>query len=252
MGTTTENYLAISKIISTLQGDRRVDSCLLLKTVAITANSAFGFKNTPHIMKYHSSHSPLRRGFTLVELLVVITIIAVLAGLGFAGFNLAIESVKKASARGAIASLIQASDDYFEKYSQLPLGSETTNDEEQRTENDLMAALLGLDSAEDENTLKLSFFEFKSAKGKNNGAHDGLERSQNRAELLGPWLNKQKSDRHYRVLYDYDYDEELDEPQNLGNQTFYDRRSLIYHMGKDGKVGNKNNKDNVYSWNRSD
>jgi len=203
-------------------------------------------------MKRHSSHSHLRRAFTLVELLVVITIIAVLAGLGFAGFNLALEASKKTSARAAIGALAQASDDYFESYQQLPLGSQTNNDEERRTDNELMATLLGLDSAEDENQKLINFFSFKDAKGKGNAAYDGLERTQSRAELLGPWFNKQKDDRYYRVVYNYDYGKDLKEPQSLGGEIFYDRQHLIYHMGKDGKVGGKNDKDNVYSWNKSE
>ncbi len=203
-------------------------------------------KNPSSLLSY------TRRGFTLVELLVVIAIIAVLASLGFASFNLAIQKAKKTSARTCIGQLVQASDDYYEAYQQLPLGSTSSQDEEQETDTELMAALLGLPSAEEENPRQLSFFKFKSAKGKGQAAHDGLERTENRAELLGPWLNKSKDDRYYRIIYDYDYDEEVREPQSLGNEIIYDRRAIVYHQGKDGKIGGKNDQDNVYSWSKSE
>ncbi len=203
-------------------------------------------------MTHTPSLSSKRRGFTLVELLVVIAIIAVLAALGFAGFNLAIQAAKKTSARTCMSQLIIASDDYYEAYQTLPLGSITNADEEKDTDNQLMSALLGMKSAEDENYKLESFFSFKAAKGKGQNAHDGLERTENRAELLGPWLNSQKSDRYFRVLYDYDYDGELREPQALGNEIKYDTKTLIYHKGKDGKIGGKNDQDNVYSWSKSD
>ena len=202
-------------------------------------------------MKHTSSLSSLRRGFTLVELLVVIAIIAVLAALGFAGFNMAMQQAKKTSATTCMSQLVIASDDYYEAYQQLPLGSNSDADEEKKTDNLLMAALLGLTSAEDENYKLESFFKFKAAKGKGQAAVDGIERTDNRAELLGPWLNKNKDDRYYRVMYNYDYDSELREPQVLGNEIMYDVKALVYHMGKDGKVGGKYDQDNVYSWSKS-
>jgi prepilin-type N-terminal cleavage/methylation domain-containing protein len=202
-------------------------------------------------MTHIQSFSSKRRGFTLVELLVVIAIIAVLAALGFAGFNMAIQRAKKTSAQTCMSQLIIACDDYFEAYQQLPLGSKSNADEEQKSDNKLMAALLGMESAEDENYKLQSYFTFKASNGKGQGAYDGLERTQNRAELLGPWQNKQKDDRYYRLMFNYDYDKELREPQALGNEIMYDKNVLIYHMGKDGKVGGKNDQDNVYSWQKS-
>jgi len=200
-------------------------------------------------MKYNKHLTSTTRGFTLIELLIVIGIIATLAGIGFAGFRVLIENAKKTSAQACMAVLITSCDDYYTEYNFLPDSSNSgTNDEEKPTDNTLMAPLLGLQSAQNENFKLRSFFEFKDAKGKNNAAHDGLERTQTRAELLGPWLNTSKENRYYRVVLNYDYDEFIVEPSAIGSEQRFDRHVLIYHAGKDGKTGGKNNDDNVYSW----
>jgi len=202
-------------------------------------------------MKLTSNLSSKRRGFTLVELLVVIAIIAVLASLGFKGFTMAQEMAKKTKGATCISQLIQASEDFYNEYSQLPLGSTADSDSERQTDNQLMAPLVGLKSAIEENPKEESFFKFQKAKGRGNDVYDGLERDQSRAELYGPWNNKEKTDRYYICVYNYDYDNELREPNALGNELHFETKVLVYHKGKDGKTGGKFNRDNIYSWAKS-
>ena len=202
-------------------------------------------------MKHTLPSSFKRRGFTLVELLVVISIIAVLASLGFGMYNKALETTKKTEARQCLGSLQLACDAFFEEYQALPMATTSSIDAEQVTDNRLMGPLLGQQGAQDENPKFQTFFTWKMAKGKNDSAYSGLERTQNRAELLGPWFNPNKSDRYYRLMFNYDYDNQLREPQALGNEIIWDRKVIGYHMGKDGRIGGKNDSDNVYSWNKS-
>lgn len=203
------------------------------------------------IMK-HTSPSPLHcRGFTLVELLVVISIIAILASVGFSVYQKAIENTRKTSATVCMNGLIQACDAFYEEFTRLPMAQTAAIDAEQVTDNQFMSPLLGLPIAQIENPINRVFFEFKNAKGKGEAAFDGLERTENRAELLGPWDNPTKSDRYYRVMLNYDYDNQLREPQAVGNEILWDRRAVAYHMGKDGKVGGEYDQDNVYSWSKS-
>lgn len=202
-------------------------------------------------MKITSNPNTKRHGFTLVELLVVIAISAVLAALGFKGYTMAQDAAKKTTAAACINQLVIASTDFFNEYSQLPLGSTADSDSERQTDNQLMAPLLGLKSAVEENPKEESFFKFQNAKGKGNEAYNGLDRDQSRAELYGPWKNKEKSDRYYMCVYDYDYDEELREPNAIGNELHFGTRVLVYHRGKDGKTSGKFNRDNVYSWPKS-
>lgn len=202
-------------------------------------------------MKHTPSSSFMRRGFTLVELLVVIAIIAVLASLGMVGYNKALQTTKKTEATQCLGKLVMACDAFFEEYQALPMATTAAQDSEQVTDNRLMGPLLGQQSAQDENPKFLTFFTWKQAKGKGNSAFGGLERTENRADLLGPWNNPSKADRYYRLMFNYDYDNQLREPQALGNEIIWDRRVIGYHMGKDGKIGGKNDSDNVYSWNKS-
>lgn len=202
-------------------------------------------------MKHTPSSSFMRRGFTLVELLVVIAIIAVLASLGMVGYNKALQTTKKTEATQCLGSLVLACSAFYEEYQALPMATTSAIDAEQVTDNRLMGPLLGVQGAQDENPKMQTFFTWKMAKGKGDSAYGGLERTQNRAELVGPWVNKSKSDRYYRLMFNYDYDNQLREPQALGNEIIWDRKVLGYHMGKDGKIGGKNDSDNVYSWNKS-
>ena len=199
-------------------------------------------------MKAHTSRTLSRKGFTLVELLVVIAIIAVLAGLGLSVAAGAKQRAAEATAAAAIRSLSDAIDLYFDKYDELPLSEGETTDAEKRSDNELMGPLVGLESAKDQNPYQISFFEFKAARGSSNAKYNGLDRDQSQAALYGPWRTKEVNDRYYQVIFDYDYNKEIQEPSNLGNDVQYGPKYLIYCYGKDGKIGQANNLDNVYSW----
>ena len=192
------------------------------------------------------------RGFTLVELLVVIAIIVVLMGIAFPIANKVRETAKRTSAKAICTKVVMGCDSFYEAYQYLPMANTSAIDAEQTTDNQFMAPLLGLRIAQDENPKFMNFCsDIQFAKGKGEGVYDGLVRTDNRAELVGPWLNKDKNDRHYRVLLNYDNDNQLREPNSLGSEPLFDRRVLVYHMGKDGKVGGEFNEDNVYSWNKA-
>ena len=199
-------------------------------------------------MKAHTSRSLSRKGFTLVELLVVVSIIAILATLAGAGAKTAMEAAKKAKARAAMKTLADAVDLYYDRYDSLPLSDGADGDTEFRTDSELMNVLCGLESAKIENPYLTSFFEYKSAKGKGNNQFDGLARTETEAQLFGPWKTRNINERYYQVILDLDYDKEVREPSNLGNKIQYGRRYLIYSYGKDGKIGQEYNIDNLYNW----
>jgi prepilin-type N-terminal cleavage/methylation domain-containing protein len=204
-------------------------------------------------MTNHTKHPQLRRAFTLVELLVVIAIIAVLMGIAFPLYKSMTEGAKKTAATTCMTQLVLACDNFYEKYQYLPMAlNNNAQDNEETTNNRFMPSLVGLRVAIDENPNMLPFFKFQQAKGKGDGVYDGLVRTDNRAELVGPWRNKEKTQRHYRVVLNYDNDNQLLAPNSIGGELLFDRRVIVYHMGKDGKVGGEYNDDNVYSWNKSD
>ncbi|MDB4784600.1 type II secretion system protein GspG [Akkermansiaceae bacterium] len=154
------------------------------------------------------------------------------------------ETTKKTEALQCISNLIYACDAFFEEYQALPMATTSATDAEQVTDNRLMARLLGLKVASDENPKLKKFFSWKAAKGTGNSAVGGLVRTETTASLVDPWGN------FYRVVFNYDNDDILREPQATGrNEIIYDRRVLAYSLGPDGIAGGKGEKDNIYSWN---
>ena len=105
--------------------------------------------------------SKAREGaFTLVELLVVISIIGMLAGLMSVAIPKAMESGKKAKAKGELTAIVAAVKAYKQEYGRWP-GTDTTSDTTFQDDNSkyLLAALSGTSSALVENPKSVRILE---------------------------------------------------------------------------------------------
>lgn len=105
-----------------------------------------------------------RLGFTLIEMLIVISIIAILAGLAFPAVNGAIHSARKAQAKSTVAQIAAAVSAYETEYGKLPQLDDTNVDVA------FINILTGQDT--DENPRRIVFLEaseWKKGKGGTNG-----------------------------------------------------------------------------------
>ena len=155
---------------------------------------------------------------------------------------------KKVKAQAAIRSLSDAIDLFYDKYESLPGSSEKNEGSECKSGNKLMEILCGLEQASHSNPYQISFFEFKRAREISDDYYDGLHRTPVTVSLYGPWKNKDIEDRYYRIILDHDGNKTIREPAELGGNLIPNVRYLIYHKGKDGKIGGDYNDDNIYSW----
>lgn len=189
-----------------------------------------------------------RRGFTLVELLVVIAIIAVLAAMGFAGAQAAISRAKKTKARKICVTMDQAVLSFYDEYGHMPVVGSSTADREVVTDTGdglkLVTILLGYESETSsmENKKKVRFFEAPEAKAKRDGisyAGSGSSSTNTVEGLFDPW------GQPYRVVLDADYDEMLKDPLATGKQLR--RRVATYTWGRN-KKSDRGGGDDVSSW----
>jgi prepilin-type N-terminal cleavage/methylation domain-containing protein len=120
-----------------------------------------------------------RAAFTLIELLIVVAIIAILAGLSFGALQGALKSSKRAQARNDVNQVASAVKAYTLEYGRLPASGE------------VIAQLTGA------NPKGIVFLEAKPASGKplRNGTSGG--------NLLDPW------GQPYTVALDEDYDNKM-------------------------------------------
>ena len=192
---------------------------------------------------------PYRQGFINKKALATIVLIIlgfVYLWIGFKKSQLA--SRKKLSARVAIASLRQACEDYYEDNSQLPGNAGEQFDKTVLSNNDLMALLSYDGILPKESPHQIVYFKYRDASGTVGDAYDGLDMRGDEIHLYGPWKNENRNDRYYRLVMDYNFDEQINEPATLGGEKHYGMRVLIYHLDKDGEAGPGKNEDNIYSY----
>jgi prepilin-type N-terminal cleavage/methylation domain-containing protein len=135
--------------------------------------------------------------FTLIELLIVIAIIAILAGLAFPAVQGALNSGKKAAARNDVVQIATAIKNYQLEYGRLP------------PSEGLIPALLGGETSND-NRRGITFLEAQMAKGA--PPRNGLDTS--RENYLDSW------GRAYIIELDEDYDNRINTDLGSGPQEY--------------------------------
>jgi prepilin-type N-terminal cleavage/methylation domain-containing protein len=135
--------------------------------------------------------------FTLVELLVVISIIVILAGLSFPAVNGALDSAKKTQAKSNAVQIAAAVSAYEMEYGKLPpLTSSSSSSDSTGDVGTFLTAILGGASGNTNNSRTITFLEMSSYKKGKGGTNSS-------GDYLDPWGSA------YKIVLDHSYDNSL-------------------------------------------
>ena len=182
------------------------------------------------------------RGFTLMELLVVITIIMILAGISFPAAQGVLAKAKKTSAENMALQVRSGIAAYYTEYRRYPLpkGAASGGDVTVRTNDTLMDILLGADGNK-YNPRRIAFFAGKKAKGARNGL---IMNSNGGGRLVDPWQEE------FYVMIDTDYNNRVTAPFNKGGSgsgsNEVPQNVIVWSTGEDGTASKES--DYITTW----
>ncbi len=209
-------------------------------------------------MNYRPQPSSRISAFTLVELLTVITIIAILMGLLFPAISIAKDQARKAEARTAVTGIVAAVKQYYTEYGKYPLGDLATPSspadvafgDSTNSNQKLFDILRNVASTPGQpnqyNPRAIVFFDGKSASDasspKSGFAIQDGPNGVTKGSFVDPWGYQ------YRIYIDGDYDNKI---TNLPYGDFQAEKAPLTgvaacSVGKDGGVGNAKAGDNMY------
>ena len=198
------------------------------------------------LMKYsHDLRSRSSAGFTLMELLVVISIILILAGMSFAVSTKVLEKAKKARAANTASQLVQAISTYYTEYRKYPVktaggGQDTTV----QSSNELMDVLLAAEGNE-LNPRRIVFFSGNQAKGSSKRYRGGVAGSGTGGGTLHDPFDKGTG--LYTVVMDTNYNGRLADPETGGGSENIPKSVIAWSFGPDGE-DDKGKKDDIATW----
>jgi prepilin-type N-terminal cleavage/methylation domain-containing protein len=147
-------------------------------------------------------------GFTLLELLIVISIIAILAAIAFPATALVMNQARKAQAAQQVAGIVNAIKLFETQYSVLPLGS-SAGEEQLDTDQLFIDILTGHDTINNpKETVFLEGKQAKAAAGKKPPRSGLIQEGGGSQSLVDPWGN------FYVVIMDADDNKEIDVPES--------------------------------------
>lgn len=188
-------------------------------------------------------------GFTLLELVVVVSMLAVLAVAGFKiGISL-MERARKTAALEAITSLETAIASFYTDHGTLPVPNMSTDDTRKTDDVALLQALLGTEQATPAlNTRSTRYLRIPEGKEVPMPGKDGLVYAGGGSRLKGlydPWGGL------YKIRFDGDMNGQISpvktdaEPRST---VLSGKTCAIWSNGRDGVNGGGKASDDVKSW----
>lgn len=125
-----------------------------------------------------------RQAFTLIELMVVILVITILAGILFVGVSGAIKRAKRLKAHATVTALAAALRQYNTEYGRWP----TTSTGSIKVDANMVQMLTGIDNGTYRNTKRIVFMEVSSNEVTSAG-------------LATPWITSSGVNDNHRYYY---------------------------------------------------
>jgi prepilin-type N-terminal cleavage/methylation domain-containing protein len=180
------------------------------------------------------------RGFTLVELLVVVSIIIVLAAMSFGAIQIATKRQKALTTQNDIQGLTSAIERYYDEYNKMPnVGSTDQMTADGESGSKLLTILLGKEdsSGDMQNPRQIAFLTARITKNEKQGGlvYGNGNQVKGMYDAWGRALN---------IKFDDDFDGEIQNPIKQG-EIVRQKKVIVWSFGADGKFGDN---DEVKSW----